>query len=103
MSNVKKIKIQRALVSVSDKNDLKLLANYFVKNNIEVLSTGGTFNFLKNFNKKLKVIEISKFTNFDEIMDGRVKSLHPKYILEFLQKKTTCVIDQNWKESMLTI
>ena len=72
MSNVKKIKIQRALVSVSDKNDLKLLANYFVKNNIEVLSTGGTFNFLKNFNKKLKVIEISKFTNFDEIMDGRV-------------------------------
>ena len=87
MSNVKKIKIQRALVSVSDKNDLKLLANYFVKNNIEVLSTGGTFNFLKNFNKKLKVIEISKFTNFDEIMDGRVKSLHPKIHSGILAKK----------------
>jgi len=84
---VKKNKIQRALVSVFDKNDLKLLANYFVKNNIEVLSTGGTFNFLKNFNKKLKVIEISKFTNFDEILDGRVKSLHPKIHSGILAKK----------------
>ena len=82
-----KIEIKRALVSVHDKKNLKLLANYFIKYNIEVLSTGGTANFFKNFSKKIKVIEISDFTKFKEILDGRVKSLHPKIHSGILAKR----------------
>ena len=82
-----KIEIKRALVSVHNKINLKLLANYFIKYDVEVLSTGGTAKFFKSFSKKIKVIEISSFTNFKEILDGRVKSLHPKIHSGILAKK----------------
>ena len=72
-----KIKIKRAIVSVYDKNYLDILADYFVENNVEVLSTGGTSKFLKNLNNKIKIVDISEFTKSDEILDGRVKTLHP--------------------------
>ena len=82
-----KIEIKRAIVSVHDKSYLSLLADYFIKYKIEVLSTGGTARFLKNYSAKLKIIEISEFTNFSEILDGRVKSLHPKIHSGILAKK----------------
>ena len=53
-----KIEIKRAIVSVHDKSYLSLLADYFIKYKIEVLSTGGTARFLKNYSTKLKIIEI---------------------------------------------
>ncbi len=80
-------KIKRAIVSVSDKSSLELLAEYFIKNKIEVLSTGGTSKFLKSYSSKIKIIEISNFTKFNEILEGRVKSLHPMIHSGILAKR----------------
>ena len=74
MSNLQKIK--RALISVSDKQDIVHLASFLVKNKVEVISTGGTRKLLQE--KNIKIKDISEFTGFNEIMDGRVKTLHPK-------------------------
>ena len=74
---MKKIKIKTALVSVSDKEKLEELADYFFKNNIHVISSGGTFEHLKKSNYKLRLTEVSSYTNFQEILNGRVKTLHP--------------------------
>ena len=72
-----KINIRKAIVSVSDKRFLEKIGNYFLKYSITVLSTGGTYNFLKKKFPSLKLIEIASFTSFKEILDGRVKTLHP--------------------------
>lgn len=65
----------RALISVSDKTGLKELADFFVKHNIEMVSTGGTYTYLKeNGFHPLKVEEV---TGAREILGGRVKTLHP--------------------------
>ena len=64
-----------ALISVSDKSKIENIANYLVKNNFQIISTGGTYKTLKEYS--IKVISISDITNFPEIMDGRVKTLHP--------------------------
>ena len=70
-------KIQRALISVSDKSGITELAKSLVNEfNIEIVSTGGTLNALLNEN--IPAIDISSFTGFPEMMDGRVKTLHPK-------------------------
>ena len=74
-------KITRALISVSDKNGLIDLANFLHQNDIEILSTGGTYAALKKAN--IPAIEVSEKTGFPEIMNGRVKTLHPK-IQDFL-------------------
>jgi phosphoribosylaminoimidazolecarboxamide formyltransferase/IMP cyclohydrolase len=71
-----KIKIQRALISVSDKRNIIELAQFLETQNIEIISTGGTYKLLKENN--INVINISEFTNFPEILSGRVKTLHPK-------------------------
>ena len=84
---MKNIKIKRAIVSVYDKNYLSILAEFFLKNRIEVLSTGGTFLYLKDYNSEIKVSEISEYTGFNEILDGRVKSLHPVIHAGILAKK----------------
>ena len=69
-------KIRTALISVSNKKDLfpllKVLKNY----NIKLISSGGTYRKIKSL--KFKCLEVSDFTNSDEILDGRVKTLHPK-------------------------
>lgn len=75
--NKNNLKIKRAIISVFDKTSLKYLVPYFEEFNIEVFSTGGTFNSLKRMSKKLKLFEISNFTKSPEILDGRVKTLHP--------------------------
>ena len=75
--------IKKALVSVSDKSNLKILADFFYRNQIEVLSTGGTSKELKKLTPEIKITQISHYTGSKEILDGRVKTLHPKFTLEF--------------------
>src|SRR3989338_5141238 len=69
-------KISRCLISVSDKTGIIELARFLQENNVEIISTGGTKKLLHD--NKIKVKDISEFTQFPEIMDGRVKTLHPK-------------------------
>ena len=70
------MKIQRALISVSDKTGLIDFARELVAMGVEILSTGGTANLLRQ--EGIPNTEISKFTGSPEILDGRVKTLHPK-------------------------
>jgi len=70
------IKIGRAILSVSDKEGIVELAQFLKKYGIELLSTGGTSRTLKE--NGISVKDISDFTGFPEILDGRVKTLHPR-------------------------
>jgi phosphoribosylaminoimidazolecarboxamide formyltransferase/IMP cyclohydrolase len=70
------IKIKKALISVSDKKNLKEVLEYLKVNNIEVISTGGSYKFIKDLG--FKCTEVSEYTKFPEILDGRLKTLHPK-------------------------
>ncbi len=74
MQNLQKIK--RCLISVSDKSGIVELAKYLVSQGVEIISTGGTSKLLTQNNITNK--DISDFTGFPEMMDGRVKTLHPK-------------------------
>jgi len=69
-------KIQRALISVSDKTGIVDFAKSLAAMGVEILSTGGTAKLLAQ--NGVKVIEVSDYTGFPEMMDGRVKTLHPK-------------------------
>jgi len=69
-------KITRALISVSDKTGIIEFCQQLNELNIEIISTGGTAKLLQENN--LPVIEMSDYTGFPEMMDGRVKTLHPK-------------------------
>src|SRR5258708_9810706 len=68
-------RIDRALISVSDKEGLVDLGKALAAHGIEILSTGGSAKALRDAG--LKVIEVSDHTGFPEIMDGRVKTLQP--------------------------
>ncbi|MDA9558004.1 bifunctional phosphoribosylaminoimidazolecarboxamide formyltransferase/IMP cyclohydrolase [Vibrio sp.] len=68
--------IRRALISVSDKTGIVEFASTLHSKGIEILSTGGTARLLAN--EGIPVIEVSEYTQFPEMMDGRVKTLHPK-------------------------
>lgn len=76
ISEGKNRKIQRALISVSDKNGVETFAKKLAEYGVELLSTGGTAKMLKAAG--LDVVDVSDFTGFPEIMNGRVKTLHPK-------------------------
>ena len=76
MSEPSLVPIRRALLSVSDKTGLIELARHLAARNVELLSTGGTAKALRDAG--LAVIDVSEATGFPEIMDGRVKTLHPK-------------------------
>jgi len=67
---------RQALISVSDKTGIADLAKTFVRFGIELLSTGGTARLLRDAG--LAVTEIGEYTGFPEMLDGRVKTLHPK-------------------------
>ncbi len=69
-------KIKRAIISVSDKENLKFLLKKLRKYNIKLISSGGTFKKIKKMG--FKCLEASKFTGSPEILDGRIKTLHPK-------------------------
>jgi phosphoribosylaminoimidazolecarboxamide formyltransferase/IMP cyclohydrolase len=70
------VKIRRALISVSDKTGLVDFARELSKLGVEILSTGGTAKLLRDNNIPVK--EVSEYTGFPEMLDGRVKTLHPK-------------------------
>src|SRR4051794_25213224 len=69
-------RVTRALISVSDKSGLIDFARGLSSHGIELVSTGGTAKALKDAG--LKVMDVSELTGFPEMMDGRVKTLHPK-------------------------
>jgi len=69
-------KVKRALISVSDKHGILDFAKGVEKLGIEILSTGGTAKLLRDGGVKVK--DVSEFTGFPEMLDGRVKTLHPK-------------------------
>lgn len=69
-------KISRCLISVSDKTGIVDLAKYLSEKGVEIISTGGTCKLIAQ--NDIPVKDISDFTGFPEIMDGRVKTLHPK-------------------------
>ncbi len=71
-----KRKIKNALISVSEKEGLFSILKVLRKFKIKIISSGGTFRSIKKLGFKCK--EISEFTNFEEMLDGRVKTLHPK-------------------------
>src|SRR3989338_10994768 len=69
-------KIQRALISVSDKDGLTPLGQSLHERGVEILSTGGTAKALREAGIPVK--DVSEYTGFPEMLDGRVKTLHPK-------------------------
>ena len=66
---------KRALISVFDKTGILEFAQFLDKKGVEIISTGGTYRYLKE--NGLSVIDVSEVTNFKEMLDGRVKTLHP--------------------------
>ncbi len=78
-------KIKRALISVSDKSNLKPLLSVLKKNKVEIVSSGGTYKEIKRL--KFKCIEVSEYTGSPEILEGRVKTLHPKIHAGILNKR----------------
>ena len=73
--NKSPIKIKRALLSVYDKSNIVELAHTLNKKNIEILSTGGTAKTLRQEN--INVVDVSDYTQFPEIMNGRIKTINP--------------------------
>ncbi len=69
-------KIKRALISVSDKTGIAEFARGLHKLEVEIISTGGTAKLLQE--SKIPVVEVSEYTGFPEMLNGRVKTLHPK-------------------------
>jgi len=70
------MKIRRALISVSDKTGIAAFARALERQGVDIISTGGTAQLLRK--EKIPVREISSFTAFPEVLDGRVKTLHPR-------------------------
>ena len=68
-------KIERALISVSDKTDLVPFAQVLSRAGVEMISTGGTARALREAG--IEVQDLSDYTGFPEMLDGRVKTLHP--------------------------
>ena len=69
-------KIKRAIISVSDKSNLKIILPILKKFNVEIISSGKSFRKIKEM--KYDCIQISNYTGFSEMLDGRIKTLHPK-------------------------
>ena len=72
--NLKRVK--RAIISVSDKSNLKIILPVLKKFKIEIISSGGSFKKIKSM--KYNCIEVSNYTGFPEMLGGRIKTLHPK-------------------------
>lgn len=70
------VSVKRALISVSDKSGIVEFAQSLQSQGVEILSTGGTYKLLRANN--IEAVEVSEYTGFPEMMDGRVKTLHPK-------------------------
>ena len=75
------------LISLSDKSHLDKLISFLITQKVKIISTGGTFNAIKELTDE--VLEVSEFTGFEEMMDGRVKTLHPKIHAGILARRET--------------
>ena len=71
-----KLKVKNALISVSNKENLVSLLKTLKRFNINIISSGGTYTAIKKLG--YRCTELSKYTGFEEMLDGRVKTLHPK-------------------------
>ena len=80
---------KKALISVSDKTGLENFLKPLVKQGLNLVSTGGTGEFLKS--KGFKVIDVKDLTGFPEVLSGRVKTLHPHIHMALLARQ--------WKEA----
>jgi phosphoribosylaminoimidazolecarboxamide formyltransferase/IMP cyclohydrolase len=78
-------KIKKALISVSDKKNLKDLLKVLIKHKIDLISSGGTYKEIKKL--RFKCLEVSEYTGSPEILGGRVKTLHPKIHAGILSKR----------------
>src|SRR3989338_3206155 len=79
------MKVLRALISVSNKEGIVDFVKALRKRKVEIISTGGTAKLLEENN--VKVMSVSDYTGFPEILDGRVKTLHPKIYGALLAKQ----------------
>ncbi|MDR2441972.1 MAG: hypothetical protein LBE31_00445 [Deltaproteobacteria bacterium] len=78
-------KISQALLSVSDKTNLNTLAHYLNSRSIRLISTGGTAKAISS--QGFPVTEVADYTGFEEMLDGRVKTLHPKIHAGILHRR----------------
>jgi len=87
MGNYKNImkKIKKALISVSNKKNLKDLLKVLTKHKVDLISSGGTYKEIKKL--KFRCLEVSEYTGSPEILGGRVKTLHPKIHAGILSKR----------------
>ncbi len=92
------MKIERALISVSDKTGLLELAQALNQHKVQIISSGGTAKFLAD--QKIPVTEVSDFTQAPEMLDGRVKTLHPKIHGGILAKRNDDHLGQLKKLTM---
>ena len=79
-------KIERAVISLTDKSGIEDFARQLEEMGVEILSTGGTAKKMRD--SGIKVMDVSEFTGFPEMLDGRVKTLHPKVHGGILAQKT---------------
>jgi phosphoribosylaminoimidazolecarboxamide formyltransferase / IMP cyclohydrolase len=84
---MKVLEIHRALISVSQKDDLVPFSLFLAQKGVEILSTGGTAKALRQENIPVK--DVSEFTGMKEVMEGRLKTLHPKVLGGILAKRTS--------------
>ncbi len=88
-------KIKQALISVSDKNNLQSILKFLKKFKVKIISSGGTFKEIRKLG--YKCIEVSNFTNSSELLEGRIKTLHPKIHAGILNKRN----NKSHKKQML--
>jgi len=87
-------KIKKAIISLSDKSEIGLILNTLKKYRVSIISSGGTSKKVKKLG--YKCTEVSEYTNTNEILDGRVKTLHPKLYAGILSKRES----KNHKEEL---
>ena len=90
-------KIKKAIISLSDKSEIKLLLNALKKYKVNIISSGGTSKEIKKLG--YKCTDVSKYTKTDEILDGRVKTLHPKLYAGILSKRDNKVHNKELKKN----
>ena len=90
-------KIKKALISVSDKKNLKNLLKVLTKHKVELISSGGTYKEIKKL--KFKCLEVSEYTGSPEILGGRVKTLHPKIHSGILSKRNNKFHNKDLKDN----
>ena len=90
-------KIKKAIISLSDKSEIKLILNTLKKYRVNLISSGGTSKEIRKLG--YKCTDVSEYTNADEILDGRVKTLHPKLYAGILSKRKNKIHKKQLKKN----